>query len=54
MTAVASREAEIRRVAVQLDDLLDELNASVAELTAILAAPDDPSDERSERLAPCE
>jgi hypothetical protein len=49
---MASREAEIRQIAGQLDDLLDELNAAVAELAGILAPPDDPADEKNERLAP--
>lgn len=48
---MASREAEIRAIAGQLDDLLDELNAAVAELAGILAPPEDPSDEKNERLA---
>lgn len=49
---MASREAEIRRIASQLDELLDELNAAVADLAGILAPPDDdPSDELNERLA---
>jgi hypothetical protein len=48
---MASREAEIRHLAGQLDDLLDDLNAAVAELAGILAPPGDPSDEQNERLA---
>jgi hypothetical protein len=39
---VASREAEIRRVAGELDHLLDELGASVTALNAILIRPEPP------------
>jgi hypothetical protein len=42
--------AEILRVATQLDKILDELGESVAELTAILRRPVSPPSEADERL----
>lgn len=46
-----SREEEIGKVAAQLDDLLDDLAASVDALNAILTHPEPPDNgERDERM----
>lgn len=39
MSAVASRDQEIRDVVTELDGLLDQLRANVTALNAILAPP---------------
>ena len=45
-----SKDEEITRVAVQLDELLDGLRANVAALQEILTRPVPPGGEADERL----
>jgi hypothetical protein len=48
---VSGREKEIRKVAADLDGLLDELQEAVGGLTAILTSPPDGGSDGAEVLA---